>query len=233
MVELNVIAHMKLWVMKPKRGRKPRGQAERSPLPPLPEKHALVGYARASTEEHELAAQVTELERAGCVRVYREHVSATAKRRPALDAAMELLRPGDVLVVYALDRFARSMPDLIKRLEVIEGKGAGFKVLSQPAIDTTSPLGKLLLAVLGAVAEFELSLIRARTKAALQRRIEAGERFGRERSLSDAQIREAQSLRDKLAVVKIAAKLGVSPSTIRAYTLSKDQRKRLREAGKN
>lgn len=208
-----------------RRGRRPKGGVrDGAPAAPLPEAGAIIGYARVSTDDQSLDQQVAELERAGCMRIFQEHVSATARRRPQLDAALETLRDGDVLVVWALDRFARSLPDLIKLLARLDEMGAGFRVLSQPAIDTTSPLGRLLLAVLGAVAEFELALIRTRTKAAMRRRMEQGEKFGRERILSDAQIREAQRMRvNRVSVRRVAAHFGVSPGTIRAWTLSPEQ----------
>lgn len=211
--------------MRQAKGRKPKGAQEAQPLPALPETGAKIGYARVSTDDQDLSLQVAELERAGCMRIYREHVSATAKRRPQLEAALEMIREGDVLLVWALDRFARSLPDLIKRLELLEQRGAGFRVLSQPAIDTTSPLGRLLLAVLGAVAEFELSLIRKRTTDGIRRKMAEGQQFGRTRIMSDDDIKAAQRLRGKESVRQIASKFGVSEGTIRAWTLSPENLK--------
>jgi len=192
-------------------------------MPPLPESGAVIGYARVSTEEQSLDMQIAALEKAGCQRILSEQISGAAKRRPRLDEAVGMLREGDVLVVWSIDRIARSMSDLYRRVEAIDAVGAGLRVIAQP-IDTTGPMGRLILGILGAVAEFERALIVMRTKAGVQRRRERGLPVGRRRKMSDEQIAEAQAHRSKgEAVSVLAAMYDVSEATIRAYTVDKER----------
>lgn len=167
--------------------------------------------------------QLDALTKAGCQTIFSEQISGAAKRRPGLDKAIAVLRRGDVLVVWAIDRIARSLPDLIKRIEAIDQRGAGIRVISQP-IDTTGPTGRLILNILGAVADFERSLIQMRTRAGVQRRIAKGLPVGRKRLLSDAQIRAIRSARKSGESVRfLAAEYGVSEATIRAYSVDKER----------
>lgn len=126
-----------------------------------------IGYARVSTEEQNLDMQVAALDRAGCLRVMSEKLSATSKRRPELDEAIKNLRPGDTFVVWRLDRLARGIPELYERLRQIAAKEAGFMSLMEPGINFNTAMGKLLLGVFGVFAEFERNLTVERTKAGL------------------------------------------------------------------
>jgi len=142
----------------------------------------LVGYARVSSSEQETTLQRDALRRAKVRRVYEEKRSATAWR-PQLDAALSSLRPGDLLVVYKVDRVARSLSDLLAILRRIEIAGAGFRSLTEP-IDTASAAGRLMLQLLGAFAEFERNMIRERSMAGQEAARERGARIGRPRSMT-------------------------------------------------
>lgn len=144
----------------------------------------LYGYCRVSRTDQDTALQRAAIESAGCDVVFEEKRSAR-KRRPQRDALVQRLRPGDVVVVWKLDRFARSVVDLYRGLEAIGSAGASLRVLTQP-VDTGTPIGRLMLSVLGAVAEFELELIRERSMAGQAAAWARGARRGRPRSMSAA-----------------------------------------------
>jgi len=151
----------------------------------------LFGYARVSTRDQDLAAQDAELRAAGCAKVFKEKVSGVKTDRPELVKAIGRLEPGDVLVVTRLDRLARSTRDLLNVIAAVAERGAGFKSLKDAWADTTSAHGRLMLTVLGGLAEFERELIRARTGEGRKRAKERGVRFGRPRKLTPHQRQEA------------------------------------------
>jgi DNA invertase Pin-like site-specific DNA recombinase len=151
----------------------------------------IVGYARVSTREQNLSGQVAELQAAGCVKVFSEKVSGARSDRTELAKLMKRLQPGDVLMVTRLDRLARSTRDLLNLLDAVKKAGAGFKSLRDAWADTTTPHGQLMLTVLGGLAEFERSLIVARTGEGRERAKARGVRFGRPSSLSAFQRQEA------------------------------------------
>lgn len=128
---------------------------------------SLIGYARVSTEEQVTDAQTDVLKAAGCVEIFREHMSGAKASRPELAKALARVRRGDVLVVTRLDRLARSLSHLLTVIAELDAKGAHFKSLADP-IDTTTPQGRFALQVLGAVAELERALIQERTKDGLR-----------------------------------------------------------------
>jgi DNA invertase Pin-like site-specific DNA recombinase len=123
----------------------------------------IIGYARVSTDGQSLEAQHASLRDAGAERVYSEKISGAVTERKALARAIAALGPGDVLLVTRLDRLARSTRDLLNVLDAIAKAGAGFKSLADAWADTTTAHGRLMLTVLGGLAEFERELIRART----------------------------------------------------------------------
>src|SRR5215213_9623871 len=127
----------------------------------------LVGYARVSTQEQDLALQLDALRAAGCGKVYEEKASGAQRERPALHAALAYMRRGDTLVVWKLDRLARSLKQLIETIEGLGGRGIGLRSLTE-AVDTTSSGGKLVFHLFAALAEFERGVIRERTFAGLQ-----------------------------------------------------------------
>jgi DNA invertase Pin-like site-specific DNA recombinase len=151
----------------------------------------LYGYARVSTREQDLAAQDAELRAAGCVKTFKEKVSGAKTDRPELAKVIRRLEPDDVLVVTRLDRLARSTRDLLNVIAAIADRGAGFKSLKDAWADTTSAHGRLMLTVLGGLAEFERELIRARTGEGRKRVKERGVRFGRPRKMTPHQRQEA------------------------------------------
>jgi len=146
----------------------------------------LYGYARVSTRDQDLAAQDAELRAAGCAKVFKEKVS-----RAKLAKAIGRLEEGDVLIVTRLDRLARSTRDLLNVLDEIGKRGAGFKSLKDTWADTTTPHGRLMLTVLGGLAEFERELIRARTGEGRNRAKERDVKFSRPRKMTPHQRQEA------------------------------------------
>ena len=129
---------------------------------------ALIGYARVSTVEQDTALQTDALNKAGCERVFEDTGSGAKADRPGLVAALAYLRNGNVLAVWRLDRLGRSLPHLIETIGALEARGIGFRSLTE-AIDTTTPGGRLIFHVFGALGQFERDLIRERTKSRVDR----------------------------------------------------------------
>lgn len=138
------------------------------------------GYARVSTEGQDLEPQLAALRAAGCGEIIEEKASGTDRARPELASLLGRLRRGDTLVVVRIDRLARSLSHLLVVLDRLQGAGAHFRSLSDP-IDTASPTGKLVIQVIGAIAEFERNLIAERTKAGLAVAKARGRRLGNPR----------------------------------------------------
>jgi DNA invertase Pin-like site-specific DNA recombinase len=176
---------------------------------------ALFGYARVSTDGQSLTAQVTELKAAHCQRIFQEKISGTRSDRKQLTRLIAGLDKGDVLVVTRLDRLARSTRDLLNILGAVSEKGAGFKSLRDTWADTTTAHGRLMLTVLGGLAEFERELIRTRTGEGRQRAMARGVVMGRRPKLTIHQRREAIARREAGEVLTdIARSFNVSHSTI-------------------
>lgn len=175
----------------------------------------LVGYARVSTRDQNPAAQIDALKAAGCERVFMEKASGAARDRPELNAALDYIRAGDSLVVWKLDRLARSVRQLVETAEDLARREIGLKVLTQQ-IDTTTPGGRLVFHVFAAVAEFERELMLERTHAGLATARAANRRGGRPKALSEAQIRRARAmLTDPMITVEeVAHQLGTTTSTL-------------------
>jgi len=149
------------------------------------------GYARVSTRDQNLAAQDAELMAAGCAKVFKEKVSGAKTDRPELAKVIRRLEPGDVLMVTRLDRLARSTRDLLNVIAAVSERGAGFKSLKDTWADTTTAHGRLMLTVLGGLAEFERELIRSRTGEGRKRAKDRGVKFGRPRKMTPHQRQEA------------------------------------------
>jgi DNA invertase Pin-like site-specific DNA recombinase len=162
-----------------------------------------IGYARTSTTEQVAGfeAQVRDLKAAGCEKVFQEQVSSVAKREQ-LEAAIDYLREGDVLTVTKLDRLARSMRDLLSIVERIQAKGAGLRILAMD-FDTTTPTGRLMLQMVGAVAEFERSMMLERQREGVAKAKAAGKYRGR-----------AATAMAKAGEVEAALRAGVAPSEV-------------------
>src|SRR5215831_850413 len=175
----------------------------------------LYGYARVSTRDQDLAAQDAELRAAGCAKVFREKASGARTDRPELAKVIRRLDAGDVLVATRLDRLARSTRDLLNVLDEIGKRGAGFRSLKDTWADTTTPHGRLMLTVLGGLAEFERELIRARTGEGRKRAKARGVKFGRPTALTAHQRQEAiQRLAKGEAQADVARTFNVSQATI-------------------
>lgn len=180
---------------------------------------AVVGYARVSTKGQDLSLQIDELNKYGCDKVFMEKESGSKTDRPELKSALEYIRAGDKLVVYKLDRLARSTFDLHKIVNELEGKGIGL-VFIKEQIDFTTPSGKLMLTMLGAIAEFERDLINDRTAEGRERAKAQGKHMGR-KGQDDKQVKKALSLfaertEKGLSVNDIVKLTGVPRSTIYA-----------------
>src|SRR5687768_14213779 len=174
-----------------------------------------IGYARASTREQDLALQIDALTKEGCEKIFQEKAPGAQRDRPELKAALSYMREGDILVVWKLDRLARSMKQLIETVEDFERRGVGLKSLQDP-IDTSSPSGKLVFHIFAALAEFERGVIWDRTHAGLKSARERGRIGGRPRLLSDRDLQDAKALlKDPaITVAEVAKRLGVSLSTL-------------------
>jgi DNA invertase Pin-like site-specific DNA recombinase len=176
---------------------------------------AVIGYARVSTDGQTLDSQQSALLAAGADKVFAEKITGAVTDRRQLAKAIATLGSGNVLLVTRLDRLARSTRDLLNVLASISDKGAGFRSLADPMLDTTSPHGKLITAVLGALAEFERTMILSRTSEGRRRAMDGGVRFGRKPKLTPHQVAEALSRRQAgEGLMEIARSYNVSHSTI-------------------
>jgi DNA invertase Pin-like site-specific DNA recombinase len=175
----------------------------------------IYGYARVSTDGQSVSAQVAQLKEAGATTVFREVASGAKTDRAQLRRVLGQLQADDVLMVTRLDRLARSTRDLLNTLATVASRKAGFRSLSDTWADTTSPHGRLMLTVLGGLAEFERELIRVRTSEGRQRALARGVKLGRKLKLTPHQMREAVRRRDQGEPVReIARTYNVSHSTI-------------------
>jgi DNA invertase Pin-like site-specific DNA recombinase len=180
----------------------------------------IYGYARVSTDGQSVEAQVRQLRAAGAGKVFREVASGAKTERAQLRRVLAELAAGDVLTVTRLDRLARSIRDLLNTLAAIADRKAGFRSLGDTWADTTTSHGRLMLTVLGGLAEFERDLIRARTGEGRARAKARGVKLGRKPKLTEHQKREAIRRRDRDGepVREIARTYNVSHSTISRLT---------------
>ena len=178
----------------------------------------LVGYARISTSDQSPALQRDALETAGCERIFEETASGAKGDRPQLQAALDWIREGDTLIVWRLDRLARSIRQLIETVEDLGGRGIGFRSLTE-AIDTTTAGGRLVFHVFGALAEFERNLIVERTRAGLDAARARGRVGGRPPVLDESAVAVAGALlRDpSIPIREVARRVGVSRATLYSY----------------
>jgi len=175
----------------------------------------IYGYARVSTDGQSVDAQVRQLTKAGCKKVFRETASGVKTDRTQLRKVLEQVDAGDVLMVTRLDRLARSTRDLLNTLATVADRKAGFRSLGDTWADTTSPHGRLMLTVLGGLAEFERELIRVRTGEGRARAKARGVKMGRPPKLTPHQTQEALRRRDAGEPMRdIARAYNVSHSTI-------------------
>ena len=178
----------------------------------------LVGYARVSTQDQNPELQLDALKGAGCERVFEEKASGAKRDRPDLAAALSFMRSGDTLVVWKLDRLARSLKQLMETVEDLSARGIGFRSLTE-AIDTTTSGGRLVFHIFGALAEFERGIIRERTTAGLDAARARGRVGGRPKALTSDDLAVARTLLKDgtLTIAQVAERLGVASSTLYAH----------------
>ncbi|PJI98096.1 DNA invertase Pin-like site-specific DNA recombinase [Acidovorax sp. 69] len=175
---------------------------------------ASIGYARVSTKDQETHLQIDALAKAGVIDVRQEKGSSVGPR-PELQRLLASLKPGDVLVVYKMDRIARSLKDLLSILDQIKASGAAIRSLTEP-LDTASPLGTFMIQILGAVAQLERSIIRERTVAGQVSAIKRGVIFGRPKLLTPEREAEVLAMVDGGATQSATARhFGVSLIVVR------------------
>lgn len=176
----------------------------------------LIGYARTSTLDQTagLEAQQRDLQTAGCERIFVEQVSSVdLKERAELAKALDHLRPGDAVVVTKLDRLARSMAHLMELLQVIEQRGASLRILSM-SLDTATPTGRLMLNVLGSVAQFEREIMLERQREGIAKAKAAGKYKGRAPTARKQANRVKELATDGTSLSEIARKLGIGKASV-------------------
>ena len=178
----------------------------------------LIGYARVSTPDQSPASQLDALKAAGCERVFTETASGSRRDRPELDRALDYLRKGDVLVVWRLDRLARSVRQLVDTAADLKGRGIELRSLHD-AIDTSSTTGRLTFHLFAALAEFERDVIQDRTAIGLAAARARGKRGGRPRKLGKKELDLARALlvEGSTSFAEIARQVRVAPSTLYGY----------------
>lgn len=177
-----------------------------------------IGYARVSTLDQNPQLQIDALEKAGCEKIFTDKITGTTKERPELDKAKLMLRKGDVLVVWRLDRLGRSLKNLIEWISYFDENEIALLSLTEN-IDTSTPTGKLVFHIFGALAEFERNLIRERTMAGLAAARARGKVGGRKKALSLDKRKIAADLYNKkeMEVQQICSLMGISKPTLYKY----------------
>jgi DNA invertase Pin-like site-specific DNA recombinase len=177
-----------------------------------------IGYARVSTPEQSCALQCDALEQSGCAKVFQEVASGAKAARPALTAALEYLRPGDILVVWRLDRLGRSLGQLMALMQTLQSRQVGFHSLVE-AIDTTTAIGQFFFQITGAFAELERNLMRERTRAGLASARRRGRCGGRPRAIDTETFAMAVQLyhAETTSVQSICTRLGIARRTFYRY----------------
>jgi DNA invertase Pin-like site-specific DNA recombinase len=186
----------------------------------------LIGYARVSTEDQDPALQLDALRKAGVERIFEERASGAKDDRPQLAHMLDMTRPGDVLIIWKLDRLGRSLRHLLDVTADLERRGVQFRSLTE-AIDTSTPIGRLFFHLMAALAQFERDLIRERTKAGLAAARARGRRGGRKPKLRPGQV---EAIRRRLdhdpdaSVALLAAEFNIDRSTLyRALTITEEK----------
>jgi len=194
----------------------------------------LIGYARVSTHEQNLDLQKDALEKIGCEEIYEDKVSGIVSARPGLEQVKQILRKGDTLVVWRLDRLGRSLKDLMGWMTYLEKRQVGLKSV-QESIDTTTTTGKLVFHIFAALAEFERNLIKERTQAGLAAARARGRLGGRPKSLDENKRKVVVDLYNKkeLMVKEICEMMEISKPTLYSYIKESQQPKKPSKAKKN
>lgn len=174
-----------------------------------------IGYARVSTNDQNLDLQLAALKKAGCGRIFQEKISGAKIKRPELQRLLDQLRPDDIVVVWKLDRLARSTQNLLELADQIKLAEASFCSLSEPWADTSSPSGKMIMTVFAGIAEFERDLIRERTGAGRVAAQKRGVRFGRPEKMNEEQkLLAKRLLLENRSVSEVAEMFNVHKATI-------------------
>ena len=178
----------------------------------------LIGYARVSTDDQKLNLQQDALNAAGCEKIFEDYLSGARATRPGLTSALEMVRSGDTLVVWRLDRLGRSLKDLIQLTETLKQRSIGLQSL-QESIDTTTSSGQLIFHLFGALAEFERNLIRERTNAGLVAARARGKLGGRPKALDPNKRQLAVKLYNdrQYPIGEICQMMGISKPTLYNY----------------
>jgi len=175
---------------------------------------ANIGYARVSTADQDTALQLDALTGAGCGKVFEDHASGTQVDRVGLREALAFVRAGDVLVTWKLDRLGRSLPHLIETVAELGQRGVGFRSITE-AIDTTTPSGRLVFHLFGALGQFERDLIQERTRAGLAAAAARGRKGGRKPVITPDKLARAQAMTGRgLTVREAATRLKVGKSAL-------------------
>ncbi len=177
---------------------------------------AKLGYCRVSTDAQEMDLQRDALKAAGCDRFYEEKASGAKKERPELARLLDHARSGDVIIVWRLDRLARSLRQLIETMDDLKQRGIELRSLTENIVDTTSPSGKLIFGIFALMGEFERDLLRQRTRAGLDAARKRGRVGGRPKSITPSDLRKAKAMLASGDYNKgdIARELGVSRHTL-------------------
>ncbi len=172
-----------------------------------------IGYARVSTQEQTTDLQLDTLRHAGCQRIFSEKASGAKVERPELAKVLEYARPGDVIIVWKLDRLARSMRQLIETMEMLKDRGIALESLTEK-IDTSSAQGKLVFGIFASLAEFERSLIRERVNAGLQAALLRGRKGGRPPVGQEKLDHAAALVKAGFSTAKAARAAGIGRATL-------------------
>ena len=178
------------------------------------EQTVLIGYARVSTQDQNLDLQTEALTKAGCKRIFNDKISGSRAERPGLTKALEMLREGDTLIVWKLDRLGRSVKNLVDLVGELHKQGIQFKSLTD-AIDTGTPSGRFFFHVMASLAEMERELTVERTRAGLEVARQLGRKGGRKRKMTDSKIESAKKLlASGIPPRDVATNLGISVPTL-------------------
>lgn len=180
-----------------------------------------IGYARVSTHDQNLDLQLDSLKQAGCNRIFEDQISGSKTNRPGLDELKYIIRQGDQVIVWRLDRLGRSLRDLVELINYFESKEVGFQSI-QDKIDTSTPVGQFTFHIFAAVAQFERDIIRVRTMAGLKAAMARGRIGGRPKGLSKEGINKALAAEmlykeSQLTIPEISTQLGISKPTLYRY----------------
>ena len=178
------------------------------------EQTVLIGYARVSTQDQNLDLQTEALTKAGCKRIFNDKISGSRAERPGLTKALEMLREGDTLIVWKLDRLGRSVKNLVDLVGELHKQGIQFKSLTD-AIDTGTPSGRFFFHVMASLVEMERELTVERTRAGLEVARQLGRKGGRKRQMTDSKIESAKKLlASGIPPRDVATNLGISVPTL-------------------